>query len=72
MMDRRMKPSDDDCPICQGAKWVCEVYPTAPWGIKGGCSCGALGVPCEFCNPSEGSDDRPDMPPGFTRGPDLR
>jgi len=57
---------DEPCPICHGARWVCEEHPDRPWGVKGECECGGPGMPCKFCNPSGGVDDPSDMPPGFT------
>ena len=35
------------CPICLGARWVCEDHPTKPWQHA---SCGGAAVPCA-CNP---------------------
>jgi hypothetical protein len=66
----------DSCPICKGAKWVCEVHPATPWAVPGGCGyeregCQGPGMPRTFCNPCGGIDDPPDMPPGFQRCPDL-
>ena len=53
------------CPLCDGARWVCEAHPDRPWGVEGECGCGEPGMPC-VCNPSSGRDDPPDPPPGFT------
>jgi len=53
-------------PICRDARWVCQVtHHDRPWGIPDGCKCGAPGMPYDFCDPSGGPDDPPDMPPGF-------
>jgi len=56
---------DEPCPFCRDAKWVCEAHPDRPWGIDGGCECGAPGMPCKICNPSGGIDDPPDLPLDF-------
>jgi hypothetical protein len=62
----------DDCPICSGARWVCEAHPDWPWGdVAGACTCGAPGKPCDICNPSNGPDDPPDMPPELSGETDL-
>ena len=59
-------PSTGDlCPICKGARWVCEAHPDRPWGIQGECDCGEPGMPCKFCNPCGGPDDPPDCPAGL-------
>jgi hypothetical protein len=55
---------NSECPICRGARWVCEVHTNRPWGIEGGCDCPGPGMPCS-CNPSGGIDDPPELPPGF-------
>jgi hypothetical protein len=60
-----MTKQEDTCPICKGARWVCEAHHDRPWGISEGCKCGAPGMPCDFCNPSGGPEDPPDLPPGF-------
>jgi hypothetical protein len=52
-------PANDDCPICKGARWVCETHPDRPWGIVGGCNC-ATATPC-VCNPPDCIDDRRDV-----------
>ena len=49
----------DGCRFCQGARWVCERHNGRPWGVQGGCDCGARGMPCQFCNPNS------DLPPGL-------
>jgi hypothetical protein len=72
-----MPPEIDTCPICHGARWVCEEHPDRPWAVAHSCGftvygCQGPGMPCTFCNPCGGPDDPPDMPPGFKRGPDLR
>jgi hypothetical protein len=35
------------CPICRGARWVCEDHPEKAWEHDG---CGGAGAPCA-CNP---------------------
>ena len=50
------------CPICKGARFVCENHPRLAWPDE--CSCGA-GDPCPVCNLA----DPPAMPEGFA--PDL-
>ena len=42
-----------DCPVCNGARWLCEEHELTPYP----CQCGGPYVPCR-CNPAE------DMPPG--------
>ncbi len=41
------KISADGCPICHGARFVCENHPRLAWPDE--CSCGA-GDPCPVCN----------------------
>lgn len=36
------------CPVCRGARWVCEDHPNLPWKHDG---CGGAGIPC-VCNPN--------------------
>lgn len=48
------------CPLCHGARFVCENHPRLAW--PGECSCGA-GDPCPVCNVAE----PPVMPEGFVR-----
>jgi hypothetical protein len=60
-----MPAADENCRICKSARWVCERHSDRPWGVPGGCDCGAPGMPCALCNPSGGEDDPPDLPPGF-------
>ena len=38
---------DDACPVCHGARWVCENHPRLAWPKE--CDCGA-GAPCPVCN----------------------
>jgi hypothetical protein len=35
------------CPVCLGARWVCEDHPDQPWEHDG---CGGAGAAC-VCNP---------------------
>jgi hypothetical protein len=53
-----------NCPVCLDARWVCEAHPDRPWGIPEGCSCGAPGMPCSACNPSD-REHPPQMPEGY-------
>jgi hypothetical protein len=48
------------CPICKGARFVCENHPRLAWPSE--CDCGA-GDPCPICN----SADPPAMPENFVR-----
>jgi hypothetical protein len=48
------------CPICKGARFVCENHPRLAWPSE--CDCGA-GDPCPICN----SADPPAMPDNFVR-----
>jgi hypothetical protein len=38
---------DQTCPVCLGARWVCEDHRDKPWEHDG---CGGAGAPC-VCNP---------------------
>lgn len=55
------------CAACGDYGWVCERHPDRPWSrsIPGGCQCGA-GMPCQECNATDGKDDPPRRPPGWT------
>ena len=48
----------DDCPRCQGERWICEAHPDRPWPHG---ACAGPGEPCPRCN----TDDPPEMPSGF-------
>jgi hypothetical protein len=52
------------CAICEDCGWVCEDHPDAPWDGKHACTCGAAGMPCPQCNPSDVS--HPPRPPAGT------
>lgn len=53
------------CLRCDCVRWVCEAHPDRPWSDgPRGCSCGAPGEPCPFCNRSDGKT-LPAMPAGF-------
>jgi hypothetical protein len=52
------------CPICKGARFVCENHPRLAWPSE--CDCGA-GDPCPICN----SADPPAMPDNFVRDEKL-
>ena len=56
------------CPICHGARWVCETHIDKPWDGASdhadACHCGGAGMPCPGCNwPAEG--EPPEMPEGY-------
>lgn len=40
--------------------WVCEAHPRRPFGGPAACLCGAAGMPCPVCNPSDSEDTPPD------------
>lgn len=48
------------CPLCHGARFVCENHHRLSWPEE--CNCGA-GDPCPVCNVA----DRPAMPDSFVR-----
>jgi hypothetical protein len=52
------------CWQCDGSGWVCESHPERPWEGERACGCGAAGMPCTICNPSDGLTP-PRMPAGF-------
>jgi hypothetical protein len=52
------------CPICKGARFVCENHPRLAWHDE--CECGA-GDPCAICNVA----DPPVMPDAFMRDEDA-
>ena len=41
------------CWRCDGSRWVCESHPKRPWEGEQACGCGAPGVSCPLCNPSD-------------------
>jgi len=48
------------CALCEDCGWVCEDHPDAPWDGIHACICGAAGMPCPQCNPSDlGHPPRP-------------
>jgi hypothetical protein len=51
-----------NCPVCHGARWVCEDHPDRPW--SDGCACGGAGAPCPACNISDFAQ-KPQMPEGY-------
>jgi hypothetical protein len=59
-----MKTQVEPCPRCFGTHWVCEAHSHMPWEGSYACGCGAPGMPCPMCNPTDGIDP-PKMPPGF-------
>jgi hypothetical protein len=52
------------CTLCEDCGWVCEDHPDAPWDGTHACTCGAAGMPCPQCNPSDLG--RPPRPPAGT------
>lgn len=42
-----MGEKDKVCPICKGARWICEVHPDKPWPHD---NCEESGEPCFICN----------------------
>jgi len=58
------------CARCQDTYWVCEAHDNRPWDGEYACDCGAAGMPCPSCNPSD--KDQPPRPPrGFQRDESL-
>jgi hypothetical protein len=54
------------CARCQDTYWVCETHDDRPWDGEYACDCGAAGMPCPNCNPSD-RDHPPRLPAGFRR-----
>jgi len=52
------------CWRCDGTLWVCENHPEPPWKGEHACGCGAAGMLCPICNPSD-EQSPPKMPSGF-------
>ena len=52
------------CWRCDGSGWVCESHPERPWQGAQACGCGAAGMQCLLCNPSDGLTP-PRMPADF-------
>ena len=52
------------CGLCEDTGWVCENHPGKPWDGDHACGCGAAGMPCMRCNPSD-LDDPPRPPAGM-------
>jgi hypothetical protein len=70
-----VQPNDDWSPIlwravkctrCSDIGWVCEMHDDLPWDGEHECGCGAAGMPCLACNPSD-KDHPPRLPKGFER-----
>jgi hypothetical protein len=53
------------CARCRDTYWVCEAHDDRPWDGEHACGCGAAGMPCPACNPSD-RDHPPRPPAGFT------
>lgn len=58
----------ENCPVCHGARWVCEDHPGKPWDDASehpdACHCGGAGAPCTACNHCD-RETAPEMPPGY-------
>jgi hypothetical protein len=52
------------CTLCEDSGWVCEDHPDAPWDGEHACICGAAGMHCPKCKPSDLS--HPPRPPAGT------
>jgi hypothetical protein len=52
------------CFQCKDCGWVCESHPERPWEGSHACGCGAAGMPCPGCNPSD-EITPPRLPTGF-------
>ena len=52
------------CARCRDTYWVCEAQDDRPWDGAHACGCGAPGMPCPNCNPSD-KDHPPRLPVGF-------
>ncbi|SDF02264.1 hypothetical protein SAMN05216337_104283 [Bradyrhizobium brasilense] len=61
----------DDCPICDGTRWVCENHPDRPWQGERACTCGGAGAPCPACNKAN-EGEMPSLPKGFRATFDKR
>jgi hypothetical protein len=58
------------CARCRDIGWLCEAHDDLPWDGEHACGCGAAGMPCTSCNPSD--KDHPPRPPrGFRRDDSL-
>jgi hypothetical protein len=55
---------------CRDIGWVCETHDDLPWDGEHACGCGAAGMPCPACNPSD-KDHPPRLPGGFQRDETL-
>lgn len=53
------------CTRCQDTYWICEVHDDRPWDGNYACDCGAAGMPCPACNPSD-KGHSPQLLAGFT------
>ena len=58
------------CFRCFNTGWVCEAHDNRPWDGEYACDCGAAGMPCPNCNPSD-KDHPPRLPRGFQRDESL-
>ena len=58
------------CTRCRDIGWVCEMHDDLPWDGEHECGCGAAGIPCPACNPSD-KDHPPRLPKGFQRDDSL-
>jgi len=54
------------CARCRDTYWVCETHDDSPWDGEHECGCGAAGMPCPNCNPSD-TDHPPRPPKSFQR-----
>lgn len=65
---RENEGMEPECPICKGARWVCEDHTDKPWdgasGAPEACHCGGAGVPCLACNSCD-REHPPEMPEGY-------
>jgi len=51
------------CSLCEDTGWVCERHSEMAWDGDHACGCGAAGMPCVRCNPSD-LDNPPRLPAG--------
>ena len=54
------------CESCFDIGWVCEAHANKPWIGDGSCSCGAPGMPCPRCSPSDATAS-PERPPDVSK-----
>jgi hypothetical protein len=67
---KRGRKTGIKCASCHDTGWVCESHPAMPWDGPAACGCGAAGMPCPDCNPSD-RDHPPRLPAGFQRDETL-